>query len=86
MVITRLSNWLISKIVHGSNTSATLTLCVQELWEQLQIMLQSVNIGLDSSLGRTLVVYAGYIPSSQEDIFFMSIGGSINIGIQEEIQ
>jgi len=49
-------------------------------------MLQSVNIGLDSSLGRTLVVYAGYILSSQEDIFFMSIGGSINIGIQEEIQ
>lgn len=80
-VMTRLSNQLISKAVHSSNTSATLTLCVQELWEWLQITVQSVNIGLGSSLERTLVVYAGYTTLSQEDISFMSVEGSTNIGI-----
>ena len=71
--MTRLSNQLISKKIHGSNTLATSTLCVQELQEQLQIMLQLANIGLDSSLGRTLVVCAGYTPLNREDISFMSI-------------
>ena len=49
-------------------------------------MLQLVNIGLDSSSERTLVVHAGYTSLSQEDMFFMSVEGSTNIRIQEDIQ
>jgi len=47
-------------------------------------MLQLVNIELDSSLEKILVVSVEFILSSQDVTSFTSIKGLIIIGIQEE--
>jgi len=44
-VMTASSNCHTSKVVYGSDISVTLTLCAQELREQLLIMFQLVNTG-----------------------------------------
>ena len=53
--------------------------------ELLLIMLQSVNIDLDSFLRKNLSVYMAYTQLNHKDIFFTIAEDSIAIGIQEEI-
>jgi len=46
-------------------------------------MLQLVNIGLDSSLGRNLNVHVDHILSNQDATYFMSVVDLTDTGIQE---
>ena len=55
-----LLNYLLSRIVLGFNTPVTQIHYVLALLKLLSIMLLSVNIDLDSSLGRTLGLYGVY--------------------------
>ena len=57
--------------------------CVQ--LELLLIMHLSVNIDLDSSLGKNLSAHVAYIQLNHENIFFMIAKDSTAIGIWEEI-
>jgi len=57
---------------------------VHEQPELLLIMLQLVNIDLDSSLRKNLSVYVAHTWSNCEDIFFMIAEDSTAIGIQEK--
>ena len=47
-------------------------------------MPQSVNIDLGSFLGKSLVVFVGYIPLKQDVISFMNVDGLMDTGIWEE--
>ena len=85
MTISILSNCQISKVVLGYNNLVTLTHCALELLELLSIMYPLVNIIWDSSLKRTSCVYMAYIQLKPEDISYMNVRGSINIGTLEEI-
>jgi len=53
------------------------------LQERLQIMLPLANTDLDSSLGRILSAYVGYILSNQDAIFSMNVVDLTATGIQE---
>ena len=53
--------------------------------ELLLIMHLSVNIDLDSSLGKNLSAHVAYIQLNYEDIFFMIVEDSMAIRIWEEI-
>ena len=51
----------------------------------LLIMLQSVNIDLNSSLRKNLSIYMAHTWPNREDIFFIIAEDPIAIGIQKEI-
>jgi len=85
MTTSMLSNFIKSKGVHGSNCSA-IPICyalVQQ--EQLPTMLPLESIGYNFFRVWTFRVHATIIPSSQEDIFFMSARDLMGIGTLEEI-
>ena len=69
---------------YGFNILATPTHFVQELLEQLSIMLQLVNIDLDSSLERTFHIHVGYTLLKPNDISCTSVGDLIIIEIRGE--
>jgi len=45
-----------------------------------------MNINLDSSLRKNLSVHVVFILSKQDNIFFINVEDTTNIGIQEGIQ
>ena len=85
MIILTLSNHQISKVVLGCNNLVTLTHCALEPLELLSIMHPLVNIVWDSFLGRTSCVHVAYIQLKPEDISYMNVRGSTNIGTLEGI-
>ena len=79
------SNHLTPKVAHGSNHLVTQTHYVCILWEQLLIILQLANIGLDFSQKKNLSALVDYTLLNHEDIFFMIVGDSIVIRILDMI-
>ena len=82
MMVTTLSNRLMSKRVHGSKCLATL-ICVLVLQEQLQIMLLLANTDLGSFPRKNLNVLVVDILLNQDIIFFMNMADSMVTGIRE---
>ena len=85
MLISTLSNHFMLKKDFGYSCLVTQTHYVHVQLELLLIMHLSVNIDLDSSLGKNLSAYMAYIWLNHKNIFFMIIEDSTAIGIQEEI-
>ena len=81
MLISMSSNLLTLKEVLGYNGLDTWTRYVCKQPELLLIMLQSVNIDLDSSLRKNLSVYVAHTQLNHEDIFFIIAEDSMAIGI-----
>ena len=83
MMVTTLSNCLMSKGVHGSKCLATLICYILVLQEQLQIMLLLANTDLGSFPRKNLNVLVVDILLNQDIIFFMNMADSMVTGIQE---
>jgi len=71
-------------VVRGSNHSAIPIRYTLAQQEQLPTILLLESIGYNFSQVWTFCVYATIIPSSQEDIFFMSTRDLMDIGTLEE--
>jgi len=83
--ISNLSNCQLLEVVLGYNNSAIPTHCALELLEPSSIMLPSVNIVWDSSLGKSFCVHAVYTLLKLDDISCMTARDSTNIGTLEGI-
>ena len=84
MLISVSSNFLMLKEVLSYSSLDTRIHYVHKWPELLLIMLQSVNIDLDSSLRKNLSVHVAHTQSNHKDIFFMIVEDSMAIGIQED--
>ena len=85
ILISTSSNHFILKKNLGYSCLITQTHYVCMWLELLLIMHLSVNIDLDSSLGKNLSAHVAYIQLNYEDIFFMIVEDSMAIRIWEEI-
>jgi len=85
MTISTSLNLHIPKKDLGSKSLVILTYYVLTLWEPSLIMLQLENIGWDSFPMKTSNVLVATIPSSQDNISFMSVWDLMGTGTQEEI-
>ena len=72
-------------MVLSCNILAFPTHCVLESLKQLLIMLPSVNIISNSSLGKIFCIHVVYILLKLDDISCMNVRGSTDIRILEEI-
>ena len=85
MLISTSLNCFILKEDLGYSHLVTQTHYIHVQLELLLIMHLSVNIDLDSSLGKNLSAHVAYIQSNRKDIFFMIAEDSMAIRIREEI-
>jgi len=83
--ISNLLNCQPLKVVLGCNILAIPTCCALELLEPLSIMLPSVNIVWDSSLGKISHIYVVYILLNLGDTSCMTARDLTNIEILEGI-